>query len=319
MSNTVYVLDRYINKYFKLDNVPDEILAEKKAWTKFVYEYEEKGRKKMSTGTYTGHTVETDMLAKFVRPLEFKEKEFFDEKQIEVRKHFPLFKKEFREKFKWAIPVTSRYQIFSRQMYFYFHSEERYQFWDFVQKFQQKVDSAVFFFQIGARDMIKLSHATDDIVWCNGKNLCCKSTRPLPSVDIEAVLIQQLEWRDIERLKWRCGKLKCSVIYEVADYIAETKNFPAKGQKVECPSCDVCWVMTSFNVNTREVVIRTEEWWRFRLALDDIVWSKEDKAKIEQARKRNHGRPRRHDKRSAKTPTKGPMKKPVPNKKEIKK
>lgn len=215
-----------------------------------------------------------------MRKLEGSEKEFFEEKQKDALIHFPSFKKQFRKKFEWSIPVTARYQIFSRQTYFYFFSEQRYIFGDFVREFQQEVGTALFFFQIGARDMIKLSPATDDIVWCNGMHLCCKSNRPLPSVDIEDVIIQQLEWRDIERLKGRCGKLKCSIIYEVETYIQESEKFPLKGQKVEVPECDICGICTSFNINTQEVIIKTEDDSRIRISLDAIKRSLEEKKKL---------------------------------------
>jgi hypothetical protein len=41
--------------------------------------------------------------------------------------------------------------------------------------------------------MIKLSPATDCLSGCNGAQLCCKSPRPLPSVEIENIVLQNLE------------------------------------------------------------------------------------------------------------------------------
>jgi cell fate regulator YaaT (PSP1 superfamily) len=58
--------------------------------------------------------------------------------------------------------------------------------------------------------------------------LCCKSTRALPSVEIENIVLQNLEGRDIEKLKGRCGKLKCSIMYELELYTEESKKFPHK-------------------------------------------------------------------------------------------
>jgi cell fate regulator YaaT (PSP1 superfamily) len=50
----------------------------------------------------------------------------------------------------------------------------------------------------------------------------------LPSVEIENIIVQNLEGRDIEKLKGRCGKLKCSLVYELELYIEEGKRFPHK-------------------------------------------------------------------------------------------
>lgn len=49
--------------------------------------------------------------------------------------------------------------------------------------------------------MIKMSHGADEMCGSCGNTLCCKSNRPLVNVDIEAVVQQHLEGRDIERLK----------------------------------------------------------------------------------------------------------------------
>lgn len=118
-----------------------------------------------------------------------------------AREKFPDFKKKFRAEFPGAIPVTARYHIFAEQYYFYFYGEERYNFSDFVRRFKEELGQNFFLFQVGARDMVKMSPATDDIIGCNGLHLCCKSNRPLPSIEVEALLEQHLDGRDIERLK----------------------------------------------------------------------------------------------------------------------
>jgi cell fate regulator YaaT (PSP1 superfamily) len=296
LMNQIYVLDRYTSKYYVLSEASEEVVAELVHGQKVVFEYDEQGKTKSSVGAYLGHSVDTDRDGVFVRTLIGKEKEYFDEQHQKALSHFPSFKKQFREKFKGSIPVTARYHIFSRQTYFYFYSEERYNFGDFVRNFQREVGTALFFYQIGARDAMRISPATDHIAWCNGLNLCCKSTRELPSVDIEMVILQHLEGRDIERLKGRCGKLKCSLIYEVETYIEESKNFPAKWQKVEVThkSCENCeGVCTSFNINTRDVVIKLDKGGTYRLAIDDVIRSIEEKKKLETDRQKQSQRERR--------------------------
>jgi hypothetical protein len=309
MSKKIFVLDRYINKYYSISGVSDEILEEVEAWSKFVFEYEEKWRKKMSVGTYLGFEVETDLRWAFVRPLEHKELEYFEEQQaMVIKEKYPIFKKDFRAAFKWSIPVTARYQIFTRQTYFYFHSEERYVFGDFVPKFQQKIGSAVFFFQVWARDIIRLSHQADWMLDGDGRQLRARSLRPFPSVGIEEVLMQGLEWRDIEKLKDHSWKLKPSLAFEVDTYRLELEKFPAKGQKIEIKWQEIYAMVTGLNINTGEVVVRTKEWWRYRLLLEEIIWSQEEKQKLVDQRKKTYDRPKRYKnkqkERSTPTPTK---------------
>ncbi len=261
MKKNVYVLDRYTNKNVLLSWIMDDIFSQLKHWDKLVYSApDQNGTNKKTIGVYIWHEILTDRKWTFEKILEWEEKKFFEEQQALALDIFPLFKKLFKKYFPDSIPVTSRYQIFGDQLYFYFYSEERYVFTDFVKEFRQELGKNIFLFQIGARDMIKMSPGADCIIWCNGINLCCKSTRPLPSVEIENIVLQNLEWRDIEKLKWRCGKLKCSLIYELETYIEESKKFPPKWSYVENVGCEVCGIVSSFNIMNGDVTIKTKDW-----------------------------------------------------------
>jgi cell fate regulator YaaT (PSP1 superfamily) len=133
------------------------------------------------------------------------------------------------------------------------------------------LDKNIFLFQIGARDMVKMSPGSDCIVWCNWISLCCKSTRPLPSVEIENIVLQNLEWRDIEKLKWRCWKLKCCLIYELELYMDESKQYPWKWTNVCSKSnSELCWFVSSYNIMNHEVTVRTSDWTVFRLPVSQI-------------------------------------------------
>jgi hypothetical protein len=61
---------------------------------------------------------------------------------------FPFFKKLFKKNFANSIPVTARFHIFADQIYFYFYSEERYIFTDFVKELRQELGKNIFLFQI---------------------------------------------------------------------------------------------------------------------------------------------------------------------------
>lgn len=275
----IYTLDRYTNKNFLVKNVDDDTFAKLRAWDKVVYESSDQtGTSKLSIGTYLWHEIVTDRQGNFKKILEGEDKTYFDEQQALALEIFPLFKKLFKQSFPDSIPVTARFHIYGDQIYFYFYSEERYVFTDFVKELRQELGKNIFLFQIGARDMVKLSPGTDCIAGCNNINLCCKSTRALPSVEIENIVLQNLEWRDIEKLKWRCGKLKCCLIYELELYTEESKKFPPKGSYVDTKWTGVCGTVFSFSIMSNEVSIRTEDSGTIRIPLSQIksVKSKPD-------------------------------------------
>lgn len=250
-----YVLDYYANKNLVI-NVPSTT-KDRTIWSKIVYFLDNPNGKKLSIGVYIGDAVQgVDKQAFFSRILQEKEYTQFRDGDEKAKELFPVFKKSFKTYFPRAIPVTARYHIFSKQYYFYFYSEERFVFTEFLKFFRKKIGANFFLFQVWARDMIKMSPATDGIIGCNGKWLCCKSHRPLPSVNVEALVAQHLEGRDIERLKGRCGKLKCSLLYEIELYMSENKKYPEKWSTVKHNECSDCGVVTGFNIMNQSIVIR---------------------------------------------------------------
>ena len=270
-----YVLDRYNNKHISVQGVDEKILKKCTVGDKIVYELimqesHETTKRKMSIGTYIGHSIDNcERKGIFARLLAWKEYDQFNKMQQDAKKIFPSFKKEFKKSFPTSIPVIAKYHLFSKQYYLYFYAEERFQFADFIRSFRSVLGANFFLFQVGARDMVKLSPATDAIVWCNGRSLCCKSTRPLPSVEVETIVLQQLEGRDIERLKWRCGKLKCSLLHEADLYLSETKRYPEKGEYVE-DSCGTCGTCTSINVISWLITVDTKEWTPLQIDISDL-------------------------------------------------
>jgi len=253
-----------------------------KQWDKLVYETIWP-QKKQLISIYLWYEDNSNKIERWWDFLDFLSAEdcqYFDKKQKEAIEKFKLFKKEFKKSFPDSVPVTSRYHIFDQQYYFYFYAEERYNFVEFIKKFRKILGWNFFIFQVWARDMIRMSPFTDDIVWCNGICLCCKSNRALPNIDIEVLLEQHLEWRDIERLKWRCGKLKCSLVYEIELYISENKKYPSKWTKIETKDCQTCWMVTSFNIMTWIVSVKTNDWDYIKLNLEEIKKWRENQARI---------------------------------------
>lgn len=265
----IYIIDRYTNKnlWMQVNESEQFTLGEKIA---FAYTGGD-GKQNMSIGTYIGERYKgIDREAKYEWRLTAEEIEEFDMMQAKAREKFPMFKKDFREAFPEAIPVTARYHMFAQQRYFYFYAEQRFLFTEFIKMFREKLGSHFFLFQVGARDMVKMSPATDHIIGCNGRNLCCKSNRPLPSIDIEDLLIQHLTGRDVERLKGRCGKLKCSLMYEVETYLSESKKFPKRWSKIEVANCDKCGMVTNFNIMTNKIDVVLDEGNRIQINLEEV-------------------------------------------------
>ena len=265
----IYILDWYTNKNFWLTVSEDEYFL---LWEKIVFEQTGgDGKKTTSIGTYIGEKYkDIERNVTFVGRLNSQEIKEFEGMQTRARNQFPLFKKMFKTTFPDAIPVTARYHMFTNQRYFYFYAEQRFDFVEFIREFRQAIDGQFFLFQVGARDMVKMSPGTDHIVGCNGINLCCKSNRPLPSIDVEDLLVQHLDGRDIERLKWRCGKLKCSLIYEVETYISESKSYPSKGSDIEIHDCEKCGMVTNFNIMTKKIDVQLDDGIRIQIDLDEV-------------------------------------------------
>jgi len=279
--NFVYVLDRYTNKNIKVVNIDEQSLQEIKVWDKIVYNMEENNQKP-SIWIYIWHDINTDRIWYFTKILKWEEKDFFEEQSKFALKIFPLFKKRFKAEFKNSIPVTARFHIYLDQLYFYFYSEERYIFTDFVKKLREKIWKNIFLFQVWARDMVKMDPRTD-MLPCGADWIIpmhCKTTLPLPSIEMENLILQNLEWRDIERLKWRCGKLKCSLIYELEIYKEESKKYPPKWSEVKYLKSNIDWIVTSYNIMTWDVTIKTQDWEIYRIPTWELKITKLPDPKI---------------------------------------
>ena len=279
--HSVSVLDRYTNKYLVVNEISSENFSIIIIGTKLVYGLPDpkSWALKSSVGTVIENKVSSDkknsekekIIGKYQRILQEEEKTDFEEQQQIALKIFPTFKKAFKAEFPNSTPITARFQIFSNQLYFFFYSEERYVFTEFVKKFREKLWMNMFLFQVGARDMMRMSPGADCMFGNCGNQLCCKSNITLPNIEIEAVILQNLEGRDIEKLKGKCWKLKCCLLYELDFYIQESKKYPTKGTRINtCKTMNHCkntncnaeecqGVVTSFNVITQEVSIRTKE------------------------------------------------------------
>ena len=268
----LYVLDFFMNKNFKISDCPEEIKKNLKHGEKIIYRCEDKGNMKDSIGIIVGYPLPIERKGEFVRAMSQEEQQKFCEDQKIALDFFPLFKKKFKSEFSGSKPITARYNPLGDQIYFYFYSEDRYVFGDFVKNLRNIVGKNIFLFQVGARDMMRLDPCAKDYAigsdcWMHQ---ACLSYGLMPSVEVECVSLQGLDWRDLERLKGRCGKLKCSLMYELEIYQKECKNFPQKWTKLPCPWTNQNGIVSSFNIMTREVVLKTPEGMILRVPLSSI-------------------------------------------------
>ena len=266
----LYVLDYFMNKNFKVLNCPDEIRTQLRHWDKIVYICEES-----SIWLVIGYPIKASRTVEFERAFSEEETREFLEQQDIAHKVFPSFKQKFKARFEWSKPITARYNPIGDQIYFYFYSEERYVFWDFVKELRSEIWKNLFLFQIWARDMMRLDPAAKDYAVGSdcGMLTACQSLNPLPSVEVECIGLQGVDGRDMERLKGRCWKLKCSLMYELEIYQEEVKNFPTKWSTIKCPWSNENWIVSSYNIMTREVILKTPEGAILRVPLSALEWT----------------------------------------------
>ena len=257
----LYVLDYFMNKNFKVLNCPNEIRTQLRHWDKIVYICEEKWVQKNSIWLVIWYPIKASRTVEFEREASEEECREFLEQQDIAHKVFPSFKEKFKARFEGSKPITARYNPIGDQIYFYFYSEERYVFWDFVKELRAEIWKNLFLFQIWARDMMRLDPAAKDYAVGSdcGMLTACQSLNPLPSVEVECIGLQGVDGRDMERLKGRCWKLKCSLMYELEIYQEEVKNFPTKWSTIKCPWSNENWIVSSYNIMTREVILKTPE------------------------------------------------------------
>lgn len=262
-------MDRLINKPIKLESVADNIVT--KAGDKVIYkETNSAGGTVLALGINLWYKVDSVKLGTFVEVLDINKAKQFETYQQKALSYYPQFRQEFRQLFPDSIPITARSNILGDTIYFYFYAETRYNFADFVKSFRSKVNKRFFIYQVGARDMMRL-HPDSKLylVDCGCGPMWCCGTWPLPTIEMDTVALQWLEGRDIEKLKGRCGKLKCSLVFEQYLYDQEIKKFPRKWEIIR--HGEKSGKCINYNIMTQEVTGRTEEGDIFRALLDDII------------------------------------------------
>jgi cell fate regulator YaaT (PSP1 superfamily) len=108
---------------------------------------------------------------------------------------------------------------------FYFAAEQRIDFRDLVRDLASHVRARVEMRQVGVRDEAKL---VGGIGSC-GRELCCSTFLPkFAPVSIKMAL-------NPTKVSGQCGRLKCCLVYEEANYVEAAKNLPRAGKRVSTP------------------------------------------------------------------------------------
>ena len=114
---------------------------------------------------------------------------------------------------------------------FYFASDARVDFRDLVRDLGNRLRLRVELRQVGVRDEAKM---VGGIGSC-GRELCCSTFLPrFAPVSIKAAKVQNIALTP-SKVSGQCGRLKCCLVYEEANYVEAAKSLPRMGKRVTTP------------------------------------------------------------------------------------
>jgi cell fate regulator YaaT (PSP1 superfamily) len=114
---------------------------------------------------------------------------------------------------------------------FYFASDARIDFRDLVRDLSGNLRLRVEMRQVGVRDEAKM---VGGIGSC-GRELCCSTFLPrFAPISIKAAKNQNIALTP-SKVSGQCGRLKCCLVYEEANYVEAAKSLPRVGKRVETP------------------------------------------------------------------------------------
>jgi cell fate regulator YaaT (PSP1 superfamily) len=114
---------------------------------------------------------------------------------------------------------------------FYFAAEQRVDFRELVRELAAHVHARVEMRQVGVRDEAKM---VGGIGSC-GQELCCTTFLPkFAPVSIKMAKNQNLALNPT-KVSGQCGRLKCCLVYEEANYVEAAKRLPRAGKRVTTP------------------------------------------------------------------------------------
>ena len=127
--------------------------------------------------------------------------------------------------------VTVERQFDRNKITFYFTAEKRVDFRQLVKDLAAVFRTRIELRQIGVRDEAKIKGG----LGICGRELCCSSfLHDFSPVTLKMAKAQQLPLSPT-KLSGLCGRLRCCLAYEVADYRRAAERLPRVGARVRCP------------------------------------------------------------------------------------
>ncbi|MCE2962473.1 MAG: stage 0 sporulation family protein [Chitinophagales bacterium] len=121
------------------------------------------------------------------------------------------------------------YQADGKKAIFYFIADERVDFRELIKRFVAEYKIKIELKHIGARQE---AGRIGGMGSC-GRELCCSTwLNEFPSVTTSAARYQNISI-NIEKLSGQCGRLKCCLNYELAQYVEATKEFPSNIHEIQ--------------------------------------------------------------------------------------
>jgi len=113
----------------------------------------------------------------------------------------------------------------------YFASDARVELRDLARDLGNRLRLRIELRQVGVRDEAKM---VGGIGSC-GRELCCSTFLPrFAPVSIKAAKVQNIALTP-SKVSGQCGRLKCCLVYEEANYVEAAKSLPRMGKRVETP------------------------------------------------------------------------------------
>lgn len=121
------------------------------------------------------------------------------------------------------------YQADGKKAIFYFIADERVDFRELIKRYVSEYKIKIELKHIGARQ----EAARIGGMGSCGRELCCSTwLNEFPSVTTGAARYQNISI-NIEKLSGQCGRLKCCLNYELAQYVEATKEFPSNIYEIQ--------------------------------------------------------------------------------------
>ena len=121
------------------------------------------------------------------------------------------------------------YQADGKKAIFYFIADERVDFRELIKRYVSEYKIKIELKHIGARQEASRIGGMGSC----GRELCCSTwLNEFPSVTTGAARYQNISI-NIEKLSGQCGRLKCCLNYELAQYVEATKEFPSNIHEIQ--------------------------------------------------------------------------------------